>query len=158
MRQKMLIFIAVIVVLFAALYFVTAMKDNQATESDNNSNGTEDQDSVDSLYQNQITPDELDNELDEEGEAFVYYYQPDCSHCQRVSPILIPMAEEEFDLDMKELDLKEYDNKWDTYDIEATPTLVYYQEGEEVDRISGAAETDKDIETQYEDFLDKHAG
>lgn len=160
MRRKMLIFTAVIVVLFVALYFVTSMKDT--TETDGNSSETEEQNtsdaSKDSFYQNQIAPDELDDELDEDGDAFVYYYQPDCPHCQSVSPILIPMAEEEYDIDMKEFDLKEYDYKWNTYDIESTPTLVYYQDGEEVDRVNGAAETDEEIETKYQNFLEEHAG
>lgn len=157
----MLFFGVVIVVLLGALYFVTSMKDKQATETGSDANGTEEPStadaSKDSFYQNQIAPDELDNELDEDGETFVYYYQPDCSFCQRVSPILVPMADN-FDIDMKEFDLQEYDNKWDTYDIESTPTLVYYQDGEEVDRVNGAAETVEDIENKYQDFLEKHAG
>lgn len=155
MRKKMLIFIGVIVVLFATLYFVTSMKDKQATETDEQNTSDA---SKDSFYQNQIAPDELDDELDEDGDTFVYYYQPDCPHCQSVSPILIPMAEEDYDIDMKEFDLKEYDYKWNTYDIESTPTLVYYQDGEEVDRVNGAAETDEEIENKYQNFLEKHAG
>lgn len=163
MKKKMLIFAVIIVVLFAALYFVTMFKDKQATDGDDNSSSKEElqQDSSsssgDSLYQNQVTPDDLDNELDEDGGLFVYYYGADCPHCQRVSPILIPMAEEDFGLDMKELNLQEYNNSiWRKYDIEGTPTVVYYQDGKEVDRVSGAAPSEAEIESKYEDFLDKY--
>ncbi|GGB51712.1 thioredoxin fold domain-containing protein [Virgibacillus dakarensis] len=163
MKKKMVIFAVVIVVLFAALYFVTVFKNKQAVDESDNPYGKENlkQETIDQLddplYQNQITPDKLDEKLTNEEDVFVYFYSPTCPHCKRVTPILVPMTED-FGVDMKKLNLWEFEHDWDRFGIEGTPTLVYYKDGKEVDRISGEGKNEEQTEEMYQKFLDKHTG
>ncbi|GGJ92144.1 thiol reductase thioredoxin [Lentibacillus kapialis] len=147
MKKKMLIIVGSIVVLFAALYFVIDYKNQQATGDGDNPYGTDDlhQATIDQLdnpnYQNQILPDELQTKLDNGEDMMVYYYDPTCPHCQELTPRLIPIVED-MGVDMKKLNLLEFESAWRTYGIESTPTLVYFENGEEVDRVNGAQSDD----------------
>lgn len=143
MQKKMLIILASIVVLFIALYFVIDYKNNQAVDDNENPYGKDnlDQATIDQLdnplYDNQILPDELQTKLDNGEDMVVYFYSPTCSHCQRTTPILAPLADE-MGVDMKKLNLLEFEDGWGQFGIQSTPTLVYYENGEEVDRVNGA--------------------
>lgn len=157
MKKKMLIFIVVIVVLFAALYFVTVFKNKQAVDNNENPYGKEhlEQETIDQLedplYQNQITPDKLADKLDNKEDLFVYFYSPKCPHCRRTTPVLVPLTED-MGIDMKKLNLLEFDDEWNTYGIESTPTVVYYHNGKEVDRVNGAQS-----EEMFQAFFDEYA-
>src|SRR5699024_4207640 len=120
MRNNMLAIVGVIVVLFIALYFVNDYKDTK------NAEGTSDDEN--NLYDNQIKPDDLRAQIDSGDPMTVYFYSPDCVHCQRTTPVLVPLTEEK-DIDMKKLNLKEYKQQWDEYGIEGTPTLIHYDDG-----------------------------
>lgn len=139
----MAIILAVVVVLIAALYFVNSYKNSQAIDESNNPYGTTDlhQATIDQLddpnYQNQILPDELDKKLENGEDVVVYFYDPTCPHCQKTTPMLVPLAKE-MGVDMKKFNLLEFKSGWQTYGIESTPTLVYYENGKEVDRVNGA--------------------
>ncbi|WP_100011417.1 thioredoxin family protein [Lentibacillus sediminis] len=143
MKKKMIIFGSVIVVLFAALIFVTSYQNNQQVADADNPYGTSDleQATIDQLddpnYQNQILPDEL-NETIESGEpTTVYFYSPTCVYCQQTTPDLVPLTEE-LGVDMVKLNLLEFAQTGTAYGIESTPTVVHYEDGEEVARITGA--------------------
>ncbi|WP_430787787.1 thioredoxin family protein [Virgibacillus flavescens] len=142
MKKKMLLFIVVLVVLFAALYFVIQYKNNQAIGDSDNPYGKSElhQATIDQLddpnYQNQILPDELSEKI-ESGEAVtVYFYDPTCPHCQRTTPELVPLADE-LGIDVKKLNVLEFKDAWNTYNIDGTPTLIHFENGEEQARISG---------------------
>ncbi|SFA81676.1 Thioredoxin [Lentibacillus halodurans] len=147
MQKKMLIILGSIVVLFAALYFVIDYKNQQAIGDNENPYGKDDleQATIDQLddpnYQNQIVPDELSEQLHNGEDMVVYFYDPTCPHCQELTPRLVPIAEE-MDVDMKKLNLLEFRDAWDQYGIESTPTLIYFENGEEVDRVNGAQQDD----------------
>lgn len=144
MKKKMIIFLALIVVLFAALYFVTKYKNDQAIEKSDNPYGKTSlkQETIDQLddplYQNQIIPTDLDEKLENKEDVTVYFYSPVCSHCQETTPILIPVTEE-MNIDMKKVNLWEFEHEdyWSRYKIESTPTLVHYKAGKEVGRLNG---------------------
>ncbi|MFZ3578677.1 thioredoxin family protein [Virgibacillus sp. DJP39] len=142
MKKKMIIFITVLVVLFAALYFVVQYKNNQAIGDSENPYGDIDleQETIDQLdnpnYQNQILPDQLSEKLENGESLTVYFYSPTCIHCQRTTPVLVPLTEE-LGVEMKKLNLLEFEEGWKEFGIEGTPTLVRYENGEEVDRLSG---------------------
>ncbi|WP_099157319.1 thioredoxin domain-containing protein [Virgibacillus ndiopensis] len=143
MQKKLFIILAVIVVLFIALYFVMDYKNDKAIENTDNPYGTNNLDQAtidqldDPLYQNIILPDELEKKLDNKEDVVVYFFSPTCVHCQNTTPYLVPIADE-LGVDMKKFNLLEFENGWNTYGIEATPTLVYYEDGKEVDRITGS--------------------
>lgn len=142
MKNKMFMIIGAVIILFVALYFVVDYKNKQAIDISGNPYGKDNlnQETIDQLddplYQNQITPDDLDEKINNGEEVTVYFYSPTCIHCQRTTPVLVPLAEE-LNVDIKKLNLLEFEDKWDAYAIEGTPTLIHYADGEEVDRISG---------------------
>ncbi|WP_202079695.1 thioredoxin family protein [Caldalkalibacillus salinus] len=158
--KKVVIFGAVIGILFAALYFVNNA--SQSTKVEGNPYGKESLHPAtanqleDPLYQNLILPDELDEALSTEEDLYVYFYSPTCEYCKQASPLLIPTAEEE-NVDLKLMNLLEFKDAWGDFDIEYTPTLIHYNNGEEVKRIVGipqGEEADK-IDT-YRHFLTSH--
>lgn len=151
----MLLIVGAIIVLFAALYFVNDYKNKQALSESNNPYGKDElrQETIDQLddplYGNIIVPDDLDAMLDAEENVTVYYYSPTCVYCQRTTPVVVPLTEE-YDIDMKKMNLLEFD-KMQYYDIEGTPTIVHYENGSEVARISG-----EQPEEAFRDFFEEY--
>ena len=140
--KKLAIVGAVIVLLFAGIIILTNMKNSEKLED--NPYGTKNlkQSTIDLLddenYQNIILPDELAKKI-ESGEGVVgYFFSPECSHCKNYTPKLMPIADE-MDIQVDQLNILEYTNEWETYNITATPTLIYFENGEEVARLEGDA-------------------
>ena len=140
--KKLAIVGAVIVLLFAGIIVLTNMKNSEKLED--NPYGTDNlkQSTIDLLddenYQNIILPDALAKKI-ESGEGVVgYFFSPECSHCKNYTPKLMPIADE-MDIQVDQLNILEYTNEWDTYNITATPTLIYFENGEEVARLEGDA-------------------
>ena|SRR5690625_129517 len=156
MRNKMIIIIAAIVVLFGALYFVIDAKNKQTIGDNENPYGKDNlkQSTIDllddPLYQNQIIPEDLNKELENEKDMTVYFFSPDCEYCKIATPVLMPVVED-LDIDMKKLNLLEFNSEWSTYGIEGTPTLIHYENGEEVARINGARS-----EEEFRAFLNEY--
>lgn len=139
--KKMLIIGGVVIAIFALLIALTnfSNKDKLA----NNPYDTEDleQPTIDLLtdenYQNIALPDEVDEKIKSGEPTTVYFFSPTCSHCQATTPILMPVAED-MDVDVLQYNLLEYEQGWQDYFIEATPTLVHYENGAEVSRWVGS--------------------
>ncbi|KHE71915.1 co-chaperone YbbN [Halobacillus sp. BBL2006] len=140
MKKKMIIFGTGLAVLIAVLIFVVNYQNSQKTADNPYGKDTLDQATIDQLddpmYQNQITPDKLEEEINSGEPTTVYFYSPTCVHCQRTTPVVVPMTQE-LGIDMKKLNLLEFESLWQEYGIEGTPTIVHYENGEEVARISG---------------------
>lgn len=144
MRNKMLIILGVVIVLFGGLYFLVDYKNKQTIESNGNPYGKDrlHQETIDQLndplYQNQMTPDELAEMLENEEDVTVYYYSPICVYCLKTTPVLVPLAEE-MDVDLKKINLLEFGTNSfkKAYNITGTPTLVHYKNGKEIDRVNG---------------------
>lgn len=90
----------------------------------------------DKQYENEITTKELEQEVLEENDHFVYFYQTDCIYCKETTPIVIPMANE-LNINLKVLNLQEDIEGWKKFGIEGTPSIVRFKNGREVDRIVG---------------------
>ena len=154
MKKKMLIFFGVLIVLFAALAFVANYQNEQETAG--NPYGKEELhpatvDQLDNeLYQNQILPDELEAMLASGEDATIYFYSPTCVYCQRTTPVLVPMAEE-LGVEIQKLNLLEFRGAGATFGIEGTPTLIRYENGEEVARLSG-----QQSEETWRNFLEEN--
>lgn len=155
MGKKIGIIVAVIAVLFIALYFALDYKNNQALEGDNpyGTNNLE-QSTIDQLndplYQNQILPDELLEQVNNGEPTTVYFYSPECVYCQQTTPYLVPLTEE-MNVDMKKLNLLEFGNEAAPFAIRSTPTVVHYEDGEEVARLEGQYP-----EEEYEKFFNQY--
>ena len=139
--KKLAIVGAVVVVLFAAIIVLTNMKNSDKLKD--NPYGTNElkQSTIDLLsnenYKNIILPDALAEKV-ASGEGVVgYFFSPECSHCMNYTPKMMPIAKE-LEIEVNQLNLLEFDS-WETYNITATPTLIYFEDGKEFARIEGDA-------------------
>lgn len=138
----MYVILGVVLLLFVALYFLVDYKNKQAVSNSGNPYGKDElrQETIDQLkdplYQNQITPDQLEERLANKEDVSVYFYSPTCVYCQRTTPVLVPLTEE-LDVELVKFNLLEFGDPSNTYGIKSTPTLVHFKDGKEVSRITG---------------------
>lgn len=142
--KKVIIFLAVIILLFGAVAFLTKMQNEEkVTEKNPYGKSTLHPETIaqmdDPNYQNLILPDKLESLLDKKEDVTVYFYSPTCSHCQRTTPVVSPLAKD-MNINLTQFNLLEFDNGWDQYGITETPTIVQYKAGKEVNRITGYQE------------------
>ncbi|WP_231735333.1 thioredoxin family protein [Gracilibacillus massiliensis] len=140
--KKMIIFVLVLVLIFGGLVFIVNYQNSKQLDGVDNPYGKTDlnQTTIDQLddeiYQNQILPDELAERLDNGEDTTVYFYDPNCVHCQKTTPVLVPIAEE-YGVDLVKMNLEEFQDQWGAYNIQSTPTMVHFEDGEESARIVG---------------------
>ncbi|MEM5666182.1 thioredoxin family protein [Bacillus toyonensis] len=137
----MLIFGGIIIALFAAIFAVTQMEEKNASTSQKIDNATGSQTDGSDYYTNKISF-RSPKEFKREKEETVYFYQTSCVHCQKLSPVVVPMAKD-LNIDMKVMDIEKLDAPWDEYKIQGTPTIIHFKDGKEVSRISGEQSKDK---------------
>ena len=87
-------------------------------------------------YQSNKTPAEVEEIVNSGEGEFVYFWSPTCSHCQEATPLLTD-ALDSIDGEVTQLNVLEYENAWADWNINSTPTLVYFEDGEEVERLEG---------------------
>lgn len=159
--KKLLLYLGIIVGLFALLFIVNQQSEKSKTEArlSNIDEATKAkaqqlygvdvsklkpetvQQLNDPNYQNIIQPDALKTKIDSKEETFVYFFSTTCVHCQATTPVLNPIAKEA-GIDLKQLNLWENEKEWSTYSISATPTLVVFRDGKVVDRLEGGVSHD----------------
>ncbi|WP_347861224.1 thioredoxin family protein [Salimicrobium sp. PL1-032A] len=156
MKKKMIIFGSVLVVLIIALAVIVNLQNAEKAEG-NPYNKSEDelkQSTIDQLddpnYDNQILPDELEEQIESGDPVTVYFYSPECVYCQNTTPYLVPLTED-MGVDMKKMNVLEYESQMMEYQIEATPTVVHFDNGEEQDRIVG-----QQPEEAFRDFFESN--
>jgi thiol-disulfide isomerase/thioredoxin len=136
--KKVLIFLAIIIVLFSGVAILTNMQNSEKVEGNPYGKDELDPDTIsllqDKNYQNLILPDELDLKLENNEDVTVYYFQSSCEYCKIATPILTPLAEE-MGIDLVQYNLQEFKQGWDKYGIEGTPTIVQFKDGKEVARV-----------------------
>ncbi|HDR3650712.1 thioredoxin family protein [Bacillus sp. Gnz1/3] len=128
--KKMLIFGGIIIVLFAAIFAVTQMEKKSASTDEKG------------YYSNKISLEDLNKNIEDKKEQTIYFYQTSCVHCQKVSPIVVPLAKD-LNVDMKVIDIENLNEPWDKYNIQGTPTIIHFKDGKEVSRISGEQSKEK---------------
>ncbi|TFB21735.1 thioredoxin [Filobacillus milosensis] len=152
--KKLLIFGSVIIVLFIVTALLTNMAETQEVEDNPYGKSSLKNSTVELLdnpnYQNIITPEDLEEKLQSEESVTVYFFSPECHYCIETTPRLMPLAEE-LSVDIQQYNLLEFQQGWNEYNIQATPTLVHYENGEEVARIKGAAPNE-----QFQAFFEEH--
>jgi thiol-disulfide isomerase/thioredoxin len=141
--KKIVIFGAIIVALFAAISFITSYQQQEKAEGNPFKKEKLHPATIEQLddpnYQNIILPDELDKKLENKETVTVYFYSSTCPHCKKTTPIVVPLAKE-MGIDLKMFNLLEFEEGWDKYKIEGTPTIVHYVNGKEIKRIDGYRE------------------
>jgi len=104
--------------------------------------------SQESLYDQQITVNELEKVVEDKDGYYVYYFQPNCADCKKVSPYLIPLGETQKE-GFATVNLVKNKQGWEKFDITETPTIVFYNSGEEIKRLEGAYSEEK-----YKEFFE----
>lgn len=136
----LLIILAIVLVLVIAIIVLTNLTNSNKLA--NNPYDTEDlqQSTIDLLddenYQNIIVPNALEEKIASGDKVYAYLFSPECMHCKNFTPKLMPVAEEN-DIQIDQLNVLEYEEEWNRYGINATPTLIVFENGEEVTRLVG---------------------
>ncbi|WP_062352393.1 thioredoxin family protein [Bacillus kwashiorkori] len=143
--KKVLIFLGIIVVVFTS---IALLNNYQSKEKlNNNPYGTnklkketiaqlDDED-----YQNIILPNDLQQLLEEGKSQAVYFFSPTCYYCNLTTPIVVDLAKD-LNIDLKLYNVYEFEQGWDEYQLEGTPTLIYFKDGKEFARKVGYDEKD----------------
>ncbi|HWJ77758.1 MAG TPA: thioredoxin family protein [Niallia sp.] len=138
--KKVIFFLIIIVVLFAGVALLTNLQKDKAMEGNLYNKSDLEATTIEQLddpnYQNIITPDKLDTKLEKEEDVTVYFFSSDCIYCKKTTPELMPLAED-LGVDIDQYNLLEFEQGWDKYHIDSTPTLVQFKNGKEVKRIIG---------------------
>ncbi|MBS4177553.1 thioredoxin family protein [Lederbergia citrea] len=149
--KKVIIFLVVIIGLFAAIAVITKVQQNEKAEGNIYKKASLHPETIDQLndplYQNIILPDELEKKLKSGDDTTVYFYSPDCSFCKQTTPIVNPIAKK-IDINLLQFNLKEFPEGRRNYGIEYTPTIVHFKNGKEQSRIVGA-HTKEEFETYF---------
>ncbi|MBY0201896.1 MULTISPECIES: thioredoxin family protein [Paenibacillus] len=163
-----LIFLGILVVMIAALVLVNQQSKKQMDTVENaygiaasKLNPATRELLKDPNYQQIILPADLKARIDNKDSFFVYFFASDCSHCRATTPQLMPLVDSE-GIKLPQFNLREFESGWTDYNIEFTPTLVYYQDGVEKDRmVGGLKENGSDngyTLDDYKQFFDKYKG
>jgi len=158
--KKLSIFFGILAVLIVALVVLNNMKPDTVYGKPEDKLWPETRAQLnDPNYSNLILPDELETKLKNKDSFFVYFYASNCPHCQATTPKLKPLADE-LGVNMHQFNLREFEKYFNKMDIEATPTLVYFKDGVESDRLKGGL---RESETtagysldDFKAFFEKH--
>ena len=138
--KKLLIIGGVLIAVFALIIVLNnASNDKKLAD---NPYGTNDlkQETIDQLddenYQNIILPDDLKAKVESGEPVTAYFFSPTCPHCKAMTPVLMPLAED-MDVDIIQYNVLEFEQGWNDYMIEATPTMIHFEDGKEVSRMVG---------------------
>ncbi|UTR11203.1 thioredoxin family protein [Evansella sp. LMS18] len=149
--KKLMIIAVVIVVIFSALALITSAQNKQQSEGNPFGKSTLHPETIKQLddpnYQNIILPEELYSALKLEEDIMVYFYSPTCEYCNLATPQIVSVAEE-LGTEVKMFNLLEFEQGWEEYKIDGTPTLVHFETGREIARVSGLREKEA-----YKSFL-----
>ncbi|WP_342526099.1 thioredoxin family protein [Chryseomicrobium sp. FSL W7-1435] len=144
--KKLLIFGGVIVAAFVLIIVLTNLSNQDKLA--NNPYDTDDlsQSTIDLIddenYQNIILPDELQEKLAANETVTVYFFSPECSFCKEMTPVLMPLADQE-EVEIVQYNLLEYPEGGTEFGINSTPTLIHFEEGvEEMRAVGGMPEAD----------------
>ncbi len=73
------------------------------------------------------------------GIVIADFYSDSCVPCKRMSPLLAEIEEENDDLHLVKVNVNFENSLSEKYEVQAVPTLIFFKDGEETDRIRGAA-------------------
>ena len=129
-----------IIVLFALIIGLSNMANADKMKSNPYDKEDLQQSTIDLIgnknYSNIITSKDLDRKINSNEKVFAYFFSPECVHCQNYTPTMMSIAKDN-GLHIDQLNLLEYKEDFNTYNIEGTPTLVFFDNGKEIDRMVG---------------------
>ena len=87
-----------------------------------------------------INNDNFESEaLNSNVPVLLQFYSDSCIPCKRMSPILAELEEEHTDIKVSKLNIKFGADTARKYNVMSSPTIVFFKNGEEVNRIKGVA-------------------
>lgn len=108
-------------------------------------------------YQQIIVPETMNKKLESKDSFFVYFFSPDCPSCQATTPELMPLAKEA-GVFLHQYNLREYQEGLRGHNIDSTPTLVFYENGAEKERIVGGIHPGGNTKETFTQFFEKYKG
>lgn len=139
--KKLAIFGGVIVAAFALIIILTNMSNSEKLANNPYDTDNLEQSTIDLLddenYQNIILPDELAEKIQSGEPTTVYFFSPVCQFCKEMTPRLMPLADQE-EVEIVQYNVLEYDQAWQDFAIDSTPTLIHFENGQEEMRAVGA--------------------
>lgn len=87
-------------------------------------------------YQNIILPAALDEKVENKEDFLVYMFSSTCIYCKETTPQIMPIVNE-LGVELNQFNLLEFPEYQAKYNIEFTPTLIYFEDGVEKERIVG---------------------
>lgn len=138
--KKLLAIGGVIVVIFVLILVLNNQSNKDKLKDNPYGTNKLEQSTIDLIgdknYSNIILPDDLKKKLDAGESATVYFFSPLCGYCKEMTPVMMPIANN-MDVEVLQFNVLEFGNEAAPYQIEATPTLIYFENGEEVGRMVG---------------------
>ena len=138
--KKLAIIGGIVIVLFIGIIVLNNMSNSDKLEDNPYGTDNLNQATIDQLddenYQNIILPEDLEAKIEAGEGVFAYLFSPLCSYCVQFTPKLMDVAEEK-GIQIDQLNVEEFQNAKATYNLEATPTLIYFEDGKEVTRLVG---------------------
>lgn len=139
--KKLAIFGGIIIAVFVLIFVLNSQKNKNVLADNPYDTDNLKQSTIDLIddpnYQNIILPDDLKTKISSGEPVTAYFFSPECVHCKEMTPRLTPLANEN-KVDIVKYNVLEYEQGWNEYRIEATPTLVHFEGGKEVARVTGA--------------------
>ena len=87
-----------------------------------------------------INNDNFESEvLNSNVPVLLEFYSDSCIPCKRMSPIIAELEEEHTDIKVSKLNIKFGADTARKYNVMSSPTIVFFKNGEEVNRIKGVA-------------------
>ncbi|MDQ0111762.1 thioredoxin family protein [Paenibacillus harenae] len=157
------VYIGIIVVLFGAIIYLNNNETTNALYGKPASklNPATRELLDDPNYQNIILPAELDKKIADKEDFFVYLFASDCNYCRQTTPELMPLAKE-LGVDLPQFNLREFETYFKSLKVEYTPTLAYFKDGMEVERLEGGLAAEGTTEgytlDDFKQFFNKYSG
>ncbi|MGN0642910.1 MAG: thioredoxin family protein [Huintestinicola sp.] len=73
-----------------------------------------------------------------EGVVLADFYSDSCIPCKRMSPLLAEIEEEDPDIRLAKININFDGELAEKYQVQAAPTIIFFKNGEEAERLRGA--------------------
>ena len=93
----------------------------------------------------EITSAELDQVI-KEGKVLVEFYSKTCGPCKMLSFVLKDVAKDVDDVEIVTLDFDVNKDAVEKYSVAGYPTMIFYKDGQEVERVRGLQQKPKIIQ------------
>lgn len=144
--KKLLAIGSIIVVVFILIILLNNQSNKEKLKDNPYGTSKLEQATIDLIgnenYNNIILPDALLKEVESGKPVTAYFFSPLCKYCVEMTPVMMPIAKE-MNVDVKQFNVLEFNQESVTYRIEATPTMIHFENGEEVARMVGGAPKEK---------------